>query len=165
MVEVDIATELEATADEAWHVLTDLPRYAAWNPFIRRASGDVRVGARVCVRPRTSFGFPLRFTPTIVACQPPHLLCWRGHALSPRVASGDHVFTIETLGRHHVRVVQHMAFDGWLLRGVIGRVLGPQIVRETRAGFAAMNRALGAQVARLRAAAAPSVRARPEVHA
>ncbi|MFV9678130.1 MAG: SRPBCC family protein [Methanosarcinales archaeon] len=38
---------IEASAERIWQILTDFSVFPQWNPFIRRASGEVKTGARL----------------------------------------------------------------------------------------------------------------------
>ena len=50
MKELRTAIEINASADTVWAILTDLSQFAAWNPFMPEAEGEVREGARLKVR-------------------------------------------------------------------------------------------------------------------
>ncbi len=45
----ELLTEISITAppDRIWHLLTDFASFPQWNPFIRRASGELSEGAGV----------------------------------------------------------------------------------------------------------------------
>src|SRR5215475_136801 len=47
-IETEIATR--GTPERVWAVLTDFRKYPEWNPFIRDASGELAIGARLKVR-------------------------------------------------------------------------------------------------------------------
>ena len=137
MIEVTAATEIEASPEAVWRLLTDLDGFTAWNPFIREAHGKIEVGETVRVRVRPSQGVPLRFRAKVVERDEGRGLRWRGHVLADWLACGDHTFEIERLGDHRVRFVQREQFTGilpWL-----GRRL---LAREALRGFDAMGRAL-----------------------
>jgi hypothetical protein len=143
MIEVKVATEIAASAETVWRVLTELPEYAAWNPFIRRASGSLAPGDTVHVHVRTRRGIPLAFSARISQRDEQRSLRWFGTFVSPWLGSGDHSFAIEPLDDHHVRFVQSETFDGMLPR------LAPALLeREVRHGFEAMNRELAARAER-----------------
>lgn len=42
--------EINATADRVWSVLTNLERYAEWNPQIPRISGALKKGSQISLR-------------------------------------------------------------------------------------------------------------------
>ena len=50
MLQVRAATEIHASPAAVWRVLTDLPRFRLWNPFIRAARGSTMKGGTVRVR-------------------------------------------------------------------------------------------------------------------
>lgn len=140
MFDIVSAIEIDAPAETVWQVLVDLARYHAWNPFIREAEGDVRIGGRVRVHvrlpdlPRFS---RVEFEATITASTHARELRWLGYAWKPWLGSGDHLFSLEPLGDERTRFTQRERFDGALPRLFHGLV-----ARETARGFDAMNRAL-----------------------
>ena len=141
MIEVQATQEIDAPAEAVWSVLTELDKFAAWNPFIRDASGSTAVGGTVHVRVLPSLGIRLAFDAKVVAVTPNRELRWQGHVLSRWLASGDHTFAIEPMGDGRVRFVQREKFSGilpWLARRLLAR--------EAQRGFDAMNTALAARV-------------------
>jgi hypothetical protein len=145
MLEIQATTEIDAPADIVWRVLTDLAAFHEWNPFIREARGKPELGGTINVRVVSSLGLRLGFSAQVLACEPAHVLRWRGHVGAPWLACGDHSFTILPVGPGRVRLVQRETFSG-LLPGVAKRLLR----RETQRGFDAMNRALKATAERAR---------------
>jgi len=146
MIEVRAATEIAASADTVWRVLTELAEYRAWNPFIRRARGSLEVGETVRVRVRTRRGIPLAFSARISERSDRRALRWRGRFLASWLGSGDHRFAIEPLGEQRVRFEQAEVFDG-----VLPRLARGLLEREVRHGFEAMNRELAARAERAEA--------------
>ncbi len=140
MTEITAATEIDASAEAVWGVLTDLARFHEWNPFIRQASGSTDVGGRVDVHVRPPIGVPLHFHATVSERRAPHELKWSGQVLAPWLARGDHVFTIDSIGEHRVRFVQRETFSG-----ILPRLAARLLAREAVRGFEAMNRALAAR--------------------
>jgi hypothetical protein len=156
MIELVCSVDIQAPAEVVWRLLTDLPRFQEWNPFIREASGQIRAGGVVRVRVRPSLAIPLVFHAEVLQCQERRELRWRGHFLAPWLASGEHTFTLQPQAAGAVRFVQREVFGG-ALPGLVGGLLE----REARRGFEAMNRALKARAenacsASMRAACAPS---------
>jgi len=141
MIEVEATQEIDATPEAVWSVLTELDQFAAWNPFIRDASGTTEVGGTVHVRVLPSLGIRLAFDAEVVAATPNRELHWRGHVLSRWLAAGDHTFTIEPMADGRVRFVQRERFSG-ILPWLASRLLA----REAKRGFDAMNSALARRV-------------------
>jgi hypothetical protein len=138
MLEIVASAEIEAPAETVWNVLTDLSSYPDWNPFIRKASGTLRVGKDVRVRVQTAMArVSVPFRATILTCEPSRELRWRGHVLAPWIGDGEHTFTIEPANAGRVRFVQREVF-----RGLLPRFARRLLERETWRGFDAMNRAL-----------------------
>lgn len=148
-LEVACTIEIDAPADVVWRVLVDFSRFHEWNPFIRAASGEPKTGGtvRVQVQPSILLPFPLIFHATVTACETARRLCWHGHVLGRRVASGDHAFLLEPLARGRTRFTQREVF-----RGALPSLLRRAVTRETRRGFQAMNLALAARARNARIA-------------
>lgn len=80
--ETRVATEIAASAERVWALLTDLPQYTRWNTTIVSITGDARAGGRVTL---VSTLDPKRtFTLGVKACEPPRRLVW-GDAMGTRV--------------------------------------------------------------------------------
>ncbi len=136
-MEVTSSIDIEASARAVWSVLTDLPRFRTWNPFIRAARGSTEVGDTVRVRVRSSFGLPLVFHAKVLESEANRELHWRGYLGSPWFACGEHWFTIEPLDGTRVRFVQRERFTG-----LVPRIASRLLAREAKRGFDAMNAAL-----------------------
>jgi hypothetical protein len=133
--------EIEASPEQVWHLLTDFSRFPEWNPFITRASGQVRQGEKIEVYLQLPEGTGMTFKPRLTKVEPHRELRWLGHLIVPGLFDGEHIFTIEPLADNSVRFIQREVFTG-LLSGLLLRMVG----ENTHKGFQAMNQALKAQV-------------------
>ncbi len=137
MKELRTEIEINATAERVWQVLTDFASFPEWNPFIRRASGEARPGARleVFIQPTGANG--MTFRPTVLRAEQNRELRWLGRLLIPGLFDGEHIFTIESLGENQVRFVQQEKF-----RGLLVPLMARGLDRDTRRGFEEMNQAI-----------------------
>ncbi|MBE7249018.1 MAG: SRPBCC domain-containing protein [Actinomycetospora chiangmaiensis] len=136
------AIAIPARAGMVWSVLTDLESYPDWNPFIRRAEGQRRVGARWRLE-LTLNGRSYRTVRVAVTCwEPGRRLTWCGGIRVPHLITGTHDFRIAET-RQGVDLVQAETFAGWL-----APVLFPWLKARTQARFSEMNAALRDEVAR-----------------
>jgi hypothetical protein len=137
MKELRTEIEIQVSAERVWQLLTDFPSFPQWNPFIRKANGNIRVGERLLVNIQPSGASGMTFRPTVLKAEPGRELRWIGHLLLPGLFDGEHIFTIEPLGDGRVRFTQREVFTG-LLVPLFARGLDT----DTRRGFEEMNRAL-----------------------
>ena len=137
MKELYTEIEINATPERVWQILTDFDALPEWNPFMRRASGEVEVGARLEVFLQPSDGRGMTFKPTVVEATPNREFRWLGHLGVRGLFDGEHSFTIEPLGENRVRFVQRESF-----RGLLVPLLLLMVGKDTRRGFEEMNQAL-----------------------
>src|SRR5215203_1177673 len=65
------SVDIDATPERVWEVLTDLPAYAEWNPFVTRAEGEWVVGRRLTVTvPPVSPFVQSNLRPTVLEVAP-----------------------------------------------------------------------------------------------
>lgn len=131
--------DIDAPPSQVWAVLTDLPRYPEWNPFIREAAGEVRAGARLRLRMFPRAGRPMTFRPRVLVATTDIELRWVGRLVLPGVFDGEHCFRLSpratTEGTHtHLRQTERFS-------GLLVPVLGKTIF-ATVENFRALNEAL-----------------------
>ncbi|KIF06317.1 hypothetical protein PL81_08215 [Streptomyces sp. RSD-27] len=143
-----ITTEItiDATPEEVWEVLTDLPRYCVWNPFIRQADGEVAPGGRLRLTMYAAPGKPATFHPVVRICVPAAELRWTGHFLVRGLFDGEHFVRLSEGPGRSTRVEHGERYRG-LLVPFLGRLL-----EGTARNITAMNEALRARVESTRSA-------------
>jgi len=94
MKELRSEIEIQASAERVWQLLTDFASFPRWNPFIRRASGNVQVGEQLEVNIQPSGASGMIFRPTVLKAEPNRELRWLGHFLVSGLFDGEHIFTI-----------------------------------------------------------------------
>jgi hypothetical protein len=137
MKELRTEIEIQASDKRVWQLLTDFASFPQWNPFIRQAEGEVKVGARLEVHIQPSGTSGMTFKPVVLKVEPNRELRWLGRLLMPGLFDGEHIFTIETLDANRVRFTQREVFTG-LLVPLFARSLDT----DTRRGFEEMNQVL-----------------------
>jgi hypothetical protein len=138
------SVDIDATPERVWAVLTDLPAYAEWNPFVTLAEGEWVVGTRLSVTvPRVNAFLPARLRPTVLEVVPFRRLKV-GSRLDRLALPG--LFRVE----HTMTVDDHDGGARVWLQDRFGGVLAPLLVgslnRHRLAAFTAMNAALKARV-------------------
>lgn len=140
-VTLTASTEIDATPDQVWRVLTDFATYPRWNPFMTSAQvtssgGVLAKGARMRIHLHDAGG-DMTFTPEVLTARPGRELRWLGKAGPGWIADGEHRFRIEQLGPHRVRLTQSERFTGVAVPFIEG-----QLKSNTLPQFSAMNKAL-----------------------
>ncbi|BAU82481.1 cyclase/dehydrase [Streptomyces laurentii] len=137
--------DIDATPEEVWHVLTDFSAYDDWNPFMVSAEGTAEPGAVLHLVMRDKTG-DMAFDPTVRAAEPGRELRWLGRVGPGWIFDGEHRFLIEPLANGRVRLTQSERFTG-----VAVPFFQSMLHTATLPQFEAMNRALAARTAALRA--------------
>lgn len=129
-VAVSETVEITAPARVVWAVLTDMPRYAEWNPFCVRASSTLEMGAAVDMT-LVNYAVPGTLVPNceyICAFEPERMISWEMvHSdFWPYPARRDQV--IEPTGDASCRYFSTDAFLG--TNGIhVFRFAGPWVKR------------------------------------
>jgi hypothetical protein len=142
MFDYTVHTEIDinAPAERVWQVLIDLEKYPDWNPMIRRASGEVKKGARISVYFNPAGSKGRTFHPKLLVVEPDRELRWQGQPGFPLMFESEHAFTITPAGSGAVHLVHDMIFRGLLIPFV-----RKMAMKSTHGPFIAMNRALKAR--------------------
>jgi hypothetical protein len=137
MKEFNNEIEIRASAEQVWRLLTDFARFPQWNPFIHRASGEPKAGARLEVTLQPSGASRTTSRPTVLKAEPNRELRWIERSLIPGLLNVEHIFTIEQISTTHVRFTQREISTGLLVALRAGRRN-----TDTRRGLKEMNQAL-----------------------
>jgi hypothetical protein len=135
MKHIEHTIDIDASAETVWAIVADVAAYGTWNTFMTIDGAVAQRGDRpkVTIRPGTR---AMTFRPTITAVVPGSTISWLGRVLLPRVFDGAHELHVEDLGDGRSRFTQRETF-----RGVLVPLLRT-VLRDTEAGFAAMDAAL-----------------------
>ncbi len=139
--------EIHASPALVWQVLTDFALFPEWNPFIREASGQLRVGGKLRLSFTTPSGMGMTASATLVQVEPDYELRWIGSLLAPLLMDIEHFFIMAPLSQHRTRFVHGETFGGMLVPVFI-RMLQSEVMGAYRA----MNQALKARAEALAAA-------------
>jgi hypothetical protein len=142
---LDETIEIDAPSALVWEVLTDLPRYGEWNPFVVECQSTLREGDPIAMRVQIFDSFAQPQRETIFENEPGKRICY-GLAPMPLGALASHrCHVLQPLSPERTRYSSQFRIQGWLVpvtRGLLGRRL--------ERGFAAMTRAVGQRAELLR---------------
>lgn len=132
--------DIDAPPAAVWSVLSDLPAYGEWNPFIVQAAGATVPGERLAITLDDGESKPMRFRPRVEAADEARELRWLGRLGLPGLFDGRHRFVIEPAGDAS-RLIHEEHFSG-----VLVPMMAARLRQRTRPAFERMNRALKARV-------------------
>jgi hypothetical protein len=139
---LEASIEIHATPQQVWAILTDLPAYHRWNPFIISSEGRLQVGATLTNRMHDATG-DTTFTPVVQVVEPGRELRWIGRVGPGGIFDGQHTFTIRQIRPGLVLFTQHEDFTGVAVPFYEGHLHA-----DTFPMFRAMNAALARQAGR-----------------
>lgn len=140
MKQIRTQIPVDASAEAVWNVLTDLEAFPQWNPFITRASGELREGGSLEIYMEPPGGKVMGFKTRLMAVEPNRELRWVGVFLHKTLFTGQHYFLIEPRGEGQVTFVHGELFGGLMVPFLGG------MLRKVEQGFEEMNRALKTKV-------------------
>ncbi len=130
---------INSSAKRLWAVITDFEDFPRWNPLIRRATGEIKTGARLEVFIQPSGTKGMTFRPKVLKVDPNHELRWLGRLYLPWLFDGEHALIIESSSENSVKFIQLEKFTGLLVP------FTRSLLRDTQRGFEEMNKALKQQ--------------------
>ena len=87
--------EIDASTERVWRVLTDFASYPEWNPMIRRASGELRPGARLKIRFEPEGSRGRIFRPKLLVVDANRELRWLGWPRFPKLFDTEHYWILD----------------------------------------------------------------------
>ena len=136
MKKVEASIEIAAAPERVWSVVSDLQSFPSWNPFMTRASGQLREGSRLEITIEPPGGKPMTFKPRVLRVEPEREIRWLGRFLLPGLFDGEHSLRITPNASGGSTFTQSEKF-----RGILTWVSG-KLFERTHSGFEAMNLAL-----------------------
>jgi len=127
---------INSSAERVWQLITCFEDFPSWNPFIRRATGELRAGAKLEIFIQPSGTRGMTFKPTVLKVELNREVRWLGRLYLPYLFDGEHALIIEPQNEKSVRFLQHEKFTGLLIP------FARNTLRDTQRGFEEMNRAL-----------------------
>ena len=140
MKSLETTINIQATPEQVWNVLVDFPNYINWNPFVRKAEGNVAVGETLSVFLQAPGMKGMTFKPTVINVKQHQEFRWLGRFIMPGLFDGEHIFKIEKVSEDEVRFTQSELF-----RGMLVPLMG-SMLEKTRFGFEQMNEAIKKRV-------------------
>lgn len=134
--ELHTEIEIDAAPETVWTILTDLPSYRSWNPFITSSEGIIAVGQRLTNRLEPPGGKAITIKPTVTEVEHSRSFEWLGRLVMPLLFDGRHRFELVPNG-DGTRLIHAEHFAGLLVP-----LLKKSLDTKTLTGFEAMNIAL-----------------------
>ena len=129
--------EIEAPVALVWEVITDLPRYPEWNPFVVEVRSSLEVGEPIAMRVRVLPFFAQPQRETVLECLPQQRLCYGVAGVPLNALRSLRYHELRPAGPERTHYCSHFELDGWLAP-LTRMLLGGRLER----GFDAATRAL-----------------------
>lgn len=120
MRENSASTEINATPEKIWAIITDTPSYPAFDPTCIRIEGG-RAAEGVRLRVYSTFAPERAFNVRVTTFSPPRVMIWTG-GMPFGLFKGVRSFVIDEIERGRCRFTLTETFSGPMLR-LIGRSL------------------------------------------
>ncbi|WP_040780882.1 SRPBCC domain-containing protein [Nocardia pneumoniae] len=144
---IDLAVDIDAPAELVWQVITDLPRYGEWNPFVSECRSSLVPGEPIDMLVHLSGASPRKQREWIRSHTPGREF---SYAMKPVPLGALHSLrshTVTPLADDRTRYESHFELGGWL-HPVVVALLG----KNLRRGFEGMTEGIREQAESLRTA-------------
>ncbi|MER7577812.1 SRPBCC domain-containing protein [Streptomyces sp. NPDC126514] len=132
---------IDAPPERIWQLITDLPGYSSWNPWVVRASGTVARGAAINVDVILgSHTMPARHTVLVV--EKNSRFCWRDAGWNALVVYGQRCRTLQQQPDGSVLYTSELMLDG-PLASVANLTIGSHMRTGMAAETAALKQSAG----------------------
>ena len=138
-VKIEHRVGIQAPAEVIWAVIADLPGWARWNPTYVRATGDIRIGAKLDLTLALPGQAHQQIQPTVLDWVPNEQLHWRVTQLGGLVRAIRYI-EIEALAP-----ASCIISNGEIVGGLMGQAIARRRGRSIYRGFVAMSEALKAE--------------------
>jgi hypothetical protein len=122
MKEFTTTTNIRATPEAVWAILTDAPGYTHWNPEITRIDGRIALGEKIRAHVNLGGGVIRPVTVRVTALEPTRRMVWTG-GLPLRLFTGRRTFSLAAREGGMVEFTMHLQFSG-PLAPLIAKSLG-----------------------------------------
>ncbi len=127
---------IDAGTDKIWDVMTDLPAYEQWNPWVTQAEGDMVKGGIVWVDVKLGL-ITMRAKHVVLTVEPESRLCWRDAGWNANFVYGQRCRTLTVQPDGTVLYQVELLVDG-ILSGTSQIFQG----KDLKAGLAAETLAI-----------------------
>ena len=136
MKKLETVIHIHSPLRHVWNVLIDFDRYAEWNPFVKKISGEAVEGKKISVTVQLPRKKAMVFKPIILKSVKESEFRWRGKFIVRGIFDGEHYFILSELPNGSTALKHGEIFNGILLP-FMGRLL-----KNTKSSFENMNVAL-----------------------
>jgi hypothetical protein len=105
-------TEINASPETIWRILTDASKYTEWDPGMLKMEGTIAPGQKLTIH--TKLAPDWAFNPTVVEFEPNRKMVWKS-GMPLGLFQGARTFTLEPLGTGRTRFSMREEFSGRLL--------------------------------------------------
>lgn len=127
-------TEINASPEAIWAILTDAAKYTEWDPAMLRLEGTIAAGQTITIYTKAA---PQRaFKPKVAEFEPNRKMVWRS-GMPFGLFKGERTFVLDPLGQNRVKFSMREEFTGPML-AMIGKSI-PDLTSTFEAFAAALK--------------------------